>query len=346
MLFSASLASLDEAARTIIPLTPERIGFRKPDIPPLQPRAVRLGPAVLLPRSGACLTERGLVIDEICVAPGLVRRGGVPEELQPLREGGYVVKAPNALTIDQPVLLINGDGNYYHFLFDDLPRLLSLRRLAVPGLKVLLRQGMPGFVGEALGLAGFPAEAILYRLPHIPIRLADAWVMSNFSYFGDTHPLCFDLLRHAFGALTEPEDVGDEVLFVSRGDAGVRRLTNEAEVLACLAAVGVAAVMPGAMGFRGQIARFPRARGVIGPHGAGLANILWCRPGTPVLEMVPAAPFLMQYRNLCLGLGHPYRRLTAEPEGTAGAGDMNSDFQIDAPSLVQALREFRIKIAK
>lgn len=38
-----------------------------------------------------------------------------------------------------------------------------------------------------------------------------------------------------------------------------------------------------------QISMFQRARLIVGPHGGGLANILWAASGTPVLE-IPVLP--------------------------------------------------------
>ncbi len=39
-----------------------------------------------------------------------------------------------------------------------------------------------------------------------------------------------------------------------------------------------------------QIVAFARADLVVGVHGAGLANMLWCKPGTHVVEIVPINP--------------------------------------------------------
>lgn len=40
-----------------------------------------------------------------------------------------------------------------------------------------------------------------------------------------------------------------------------------------------------ASGFSGAASQFPRAMMVVGVHGAGLANTLFCRPGTVLLEL-------------------------------------------------------------
>jgi capsular polysaccharide biosynthesis protein len=39
---------------------------------------------------------------------------------------------------------------------------------------------------------------------------------------------------------------------------------------------------------RAQILLFQSAEFVISPHGAGLANLLFCEPGTKVIELMPS----------------------------------------------------------
>lgn len=41
---------------------------------------------------------------------------------------------------------------------------------------------------------------------------------------------------------------------------------------------------------KGTIALFRRAKAVIGVHGSGLTNQVWCAPGTPIIEIVPFSP--------------------------------------------------------
>ena len=76
-------------------------------------------------------------------------------------------------------------------------------------------------------------------------------------------------------------------LFISRTDAHYRPLLNEAELSEALAAIGVEIFAPGQHPLSTQAAIFASSRVVIGGHGAGLANIVFCRPGTIVLELMP-----------------------------------------------------------
>ena len=72
-------------------------------------------------------------------------------------------------------------------------------------------------------------------------------------------------------------------LFVSRDDAPARRLSNAEEVLAALD--GWEHVTLASMSILDQIKIFAEASHIISPHGAGLLNIIFSKPGTRVIEI-------------------------------------------------------------
>ncbi|CAF4942815.1 unnamed protein product, partial [Rotaria sp. Silwood1] len=59
---------------------------------------------------------------------------------------------------------------------------------------------------------------------------------------------------------------------------------------------------------RDHIALFRRARIIIGPHGAGMMNILWSSPGTHVIEIgyTTGMTFPEMYAEMSLHLEHHY----------------------------------------
>lgn len=74
-------------------------------------------------------------------------------------------------------------------------------------------------------------------------------------------------------------------IFISRADAEVRRVTNEAEIMERLGPLGFERVVCEHLSFGEQIALFASAEAVVAPHGAGLANIAFCREGAVVVEL-------------------------------------------------------------
>ena len=91
------------------------------------------------------------------------------------------------------------------------------------------------------------------------------------------------LLRRQLG-LDRPARARGRRLLVSRHDATTRRVTNDQELAAALRASGFEIVAPGQLTFGEQVEIFSSAEFVVAPHGAALANLLFCTPGTRVLE--------------------------------------------------------------
>jgi capsular polysaccharide biosynthesis protein len=74
-------------------------------------------------------------------------------------------------------------------------------------------------------------------------------------------------------------------LFVLRGAAKHRCVINESEIAQALEAEGWRIIDPATLSFEQQIAAFNTASHVAASHGAGLANLAFCRPGTEVIEL-------------------------------------------------------------
>jgi hypothetical protein len=83
-------------------------------------------------------------------------------------------------------------------------------------------------------------------------------------------------------------------IYVGRTDAEARRMRNEAELIEHLRKLDFEIVVPGNLSVAEQIQVFGEAALVVGPHGAGMTNIAFCKPGTIVYELLPS-----HYGNAC-----------------------------------------------
>jgi capsular polysaccharide biosynthesis protein len=109
---------------------------------------------------------------------------------------------------------------------------------------------------------------------------------------------------------------GDEPscrLYVSRADASDRRVRNEDTLLAALDHYGFDRIVPGEHPFVEQVVRFANAEMILGPHGAGLTNMIFAEE-TTLIELFGS------YQNACFftlarGMGHEYASVTCRPEG-------------------------------
>lgn len=79
-------------------------------------------------------------------------------------------------------------------------------------------------------------------------------------------------------------------VFISRKDGTSRLITNEDEVFALFQEHGFCRYELSKMSFLQQVALFANAQIIVAPNGSGLANIMFCKPGTDIIELFQARP--------------------------------------------------------
>lgn len=89
-----------------------------------------------------------------------------------------------------------------------------------------------------------------------------------------------------------------ERIYVSRDDARWRKVENETEIVDSLRQRGFKRVVLADRSVREQAELFRRASIVVGSHGGGLTNLVFCEPGTKVLEFFPARAVNVCYWSL------------------------------------------------
>jgi capsular polysaccharide biosynthesis protein len=90
-------------------------------------------------------------------------------------------------------------------------------------------------------------------------------------------------LRHFKGLHGSEDKEPYRKIVVLRPGAKTRRMTNSDELL--LALKGWETVVLETMTIREQMKTFAEATHIVAAHGAGLVNLLWCKPGTKVIEI-------------------------------------------------------------
>ena len=90
-------------------------------------------------------------------------------------------------------------------------------------------------------------------------------------------------LRHFKGRPGLKDSKPHRKIVVLRPGAKTRRITNSDELL--LALKGWETVDLAKMTIREQMKTFAEATHIVAAHGAGLVNLLWCNPGTKVIEI-------------------------------------------------------------
>ena len=103
-----------------------------------------------------------------------------------------------------------------------------------------------------------------------------------------------------------------------------RKINNIEEVETVLSRNDFETVYLEGMSVVDQILLFQSAEFVVGPHGAGLSNLVFCEPGTKVIELMPCVemrPFFWQISEK-LGLVHGLQ-FCAPVEGSGFQASIN-----------------------
>jgi hypothetical protein len=127
-----------------------------------------------------------------------------------------------------------------------------------------------------------------------PAQLADDWALG--------------FLRATFLAdhKTSTKSSYEKVYVARRASMG-RSIKNESELMALLESHGFRTVYSETLSFPEQADLFSRSSHVIGPHGAGLTNIVFCPKNAQILELFHPFYASDAYYYIARGLGLDYR---------------------------------------
>jgi len=198
-------------------------------------------------------------------------------------------------------ILAGVKANYFHSIIERVARLAIVQpHYFNEASSILVTEGAMA-QDFALGRLGLPpplkrraaTDEEAFRVD----RLIFPWTVHG---DGDFHPCLVDIYdRIAVGIGNSAQDLPKRV-YVDRRGAELRPLLNEDEVIGKLRPFGFVPVKPESLALEDQVRLFRDATAIVAPHGAGLTNLGYCRPGTIVLELL-----MDGYVNWC------FRRLAA-----------------------------------
>jgi capsular polysaccharide biosynthesis protein len=200
------------------------------------------------------------------------------------------IKLPSLTKLNKTVaLLSSGGGNiYFHWMFDILPRfhLLQCGGVSINSIDYFLVNSIhQNFQVETLSILGIPKTKIIesHDFPHIK---AERLIVPSLPSIPAQVPkwVC-DFLREKFLSRENERNKNyPERIYISRSKASHRRVLNESDVVNVAKEYGFEVFQLESMTVAEQAILFSSAKVVIAPHGGGLSNIIFCEPGTKIIE--------------------------------------------------------------
>ncbi len=203
--------------------------------------------------------------------------------------------------------VVDSGTNIYHWLYDGLPRLALAQRMGIEIESLYVDTSRP-FVLQSLEMVGIKPRHVINaaRYPNIQ---AKQMVIPSFPLYAGRQfkPIVPSwALGYLRSRLAISSSKQSERLFVSRKDAHYRPLADEDTLFETLKPRGFKRVVLSGLSLQTQREIFASASVVVAPHGAGLANMLFCQPGTKILELFHPGFVQQCYWQLANMLHLPY----------------------------------------
>jgi hypothetical protein len=231
--------------------------------------------------------------------------------------------------------------SFGHDLLQSVPRLELFRRAyGLDADRYLVPEHAAPPTVEALALLGVPDERML-RVPAVgspayrcqTLRAATSLFHSEYGA-----SWAVEFLQELF--LPElPAEQGRR-LYVQRG-VPRRAVLNESDVIALLEREGFETVTAGPQPMREQAALFASASVIVAPHGSALACLVFCRPGTTVIDLQSANHASDDFAFLSWRRGLDYQIILGTepaPPPRLWTWQIDADTVADIPALRAALR--------
>ncbi len=237
---------------------------------------------------------------------------------------------PKPLKIDGVAAnLVLGGGpaiNIYHWMIDALPRLRLIEAIhPLSEIDAFLVQGADsGFRLRSLEMLGVDPDRVRFfdqQLIHVETDelLAGSPPRGRVNIVSPRWAIEF-LRERCLNACEPTQPEWPEKIYISRRDSSLRGVENEDEVLAALEKRGYQEILLSQYSFDDKIALFHNAREIVSMNGAGLGFLLFCQPGSRVLELHPSGYVNYAMSNLATQVGMEYRYLIMGEADTGKSG--------------------------
>ena len=173
--------------------------------------------------------------------------------------------------------------NYHHWLFHTLPRFFIAKEAGFLDGRFYVNRFTREFQRESIKKLGISNGQLVFCEDH-PYIQADELLVTSI----EDPTMCSDFTCQQIRQLFLPESISTNrrKLYLGRGNAKTRKMANEPEVRQALLNQDFEYVELDNFTVSEQAELFSSADIVVSPHGAALSNLVFCNPGTAVVELI------------------------------------------------------------
>ena len=297
---------------------------------PEQPFVCEIENCHILGPGAVGLTNDGRLIDETLSGnfPGRESLGGKKRNLY-LRGLGMKRGQPTISSDKAFFPLISEYHSYYHWMVEYLPKLQLLEYYNEETGKdptILIESNPRDFVQETLSAAGYDSNQykewdgteLQVENLIVPMHRSHRFNYQN-PRMSDYNPSHADLLwlrdRMQSDKCFDGED--NEIIYISRQEVPEergRQVVNYNSLINIVQEFGGEGYILEKMDFEDQLEIFARADIIVGPHGAGLLNMIFADNPT-IVELLPESVLKPHFYFISEIMGFEYKPLVTESQG-------------------------------
>jgi len=239
--------------------------------------------------------------------------------------------------------------SYFHWIFETLPKFVYLNnnRDSLMFDKVYYHCGLWGtpYQRQALKYLGFRRWHLLDATRIKSLRAHKVIVVKLEEEIRNPSFLLCQSLKQAF--VKHPTLKRSRRIYLTRKNVkSGRKIVNEIELVKLLKSFDFQIIDPAKLSFTNQVQLFSESECIISPHGASLANIVFCNSGTKIIELFNHSDIQQgsqSYPNIAQTCNLNLVRLPAKNNAESTIQYSNrSDFVVDIDAVTLLLKQFEL----
>ena len=222
------------------------------------------------------------------------------------------------------ILASTGGDSYFHWMTDILPRVRLAKKA---GYEVdffehfIVNDVKAEYQKETLSYLKIPSN----KLRKIPANsngyLCEKAVLPSLPSFPGVVPP--ETIQYLRSIVPETSFQTGSKLYIDRGKSKRRKIPEEERIIDWLKTQGFEIIDCGKMSVKDQAAAFAHAELIVAPHGGALTNLIFCRPGTKIVELLSSEYPNPCYRNLCGVAKLPYIGIIGNSQKSKTTSDLS-----------------------